>query len=113
MKIAAGSSSGTPAVAVKTILHRVVPNMEIAQISFAAPILLDVAVRSENVHLEEKFVFIPDGKTKTARRNVPLTEKAAEAIARRMKAGYLFPHRLDPAKPMIWWFAKTRSGVRS
>jgi integrase len=44
-------------------------------------------MRSENVHLEEKFVFIPDGKTKTARRNVPLTEKAAEVISRRMKSG--------------------------
>jgi integrase len=69
-------------------------------------------MRSENVHLEEKFVFIPDGKTKTARRNVPLTEKAAEAIARRMKAGYLFPHRLDPAKPMIYSHGHTKVSKR-
>jgi integrase len=59
-------------------------------------------MRSENVHLNERFVFIPEGKTKTARRNVPLSEKAAEAIARRMKPGYLFPHRLDPAKAMVY-----------
>jgi integrase len=59
-------------------------------------------MRSENVHLEERFVFIPEGKTKTARRNVPLSEKAAEVIARRLKAGHLFPHRVDPAKPMVY-----------
>lgn len=59
-------------------------------------------MRGENVHLDERYVFIPDGKTKSARRNVPLTDKAGEVISRRLKPGYLFPHRVDASKPMVY-----------
>lgn len=65
-------------------------------------------MRSENVHLDEMFVFIPDGKTRSARRNVPLTEKAAEVIARRLRPGYLFPHRLDASQPMVYSHGHTQ-----
>ena len=60
------------------------------------------------MHLDEGFVFIPDGKTKTARRNVPLTDKAAAVIGRRWKQGYLFPHRLDASEPMVYAHGHTR-----
>lgn len=65
-------------------------------------------MRSENVHLDERFVFIPDGKTKSARRNVPLTDKAAAVIARRLNPGYLFQHRLDASKPMVYSHGHTQ-----
>ena len=53
-------------------------------------------IRSENVHLAARFIFIPHGKTSFARRTVPLTNEAMKVLQRRMKKGYLFPHRDDP-----------------
>ncbi len=84
----------------------------------ANPLLRDVAVliletgmrpeevytiRSENVHLEKRFLFVPNGKTRFARRNVPLTEDALAVLKQRMvraKGPYLFPHRSDPDRPL-------------
>jgi len=57
----------------------------------------------ENVHLDRRYLFVPSGKTKFARRNVPLTEAATEVLKRRLakaRGPYLFPHRRDPNKPL-------------
>ena len=60
-------------------------------------------IRKENVHLVRRYLFVPIGKTKFARRNVPLTDRAADVLKRRLaEAGglYVFPHRNDPNKPI-------------
>jgi integrase len=60
-------------------------------------------IRKENVHLDRAYLFVPCGKTKFARRNVPFTEQTATVLKRRMvaaKGPYLFPHREDPNKPL-------------
>jgi integrase len=83
----------------------------------AEPLLKDVAtlivetgmcpeevftIRKENVHLDKDYLFVPFGKTKFRRRNVPLTESSRELLKRRKaaaKGAYLFAHRDDPDKP--------------
>ena len=60
-------------------------------------------IRRENVFLSRKYLLIPNGKTRFARRNVPLNEAVIAILERRMKAAkgsYLFPHRLDPEQPL-------------
>jgi integrase len=60
-------------------------------------------IRRENVHLERQYVFVPRGKTKFARRSVPLTEEAVRILRHRLpqaKGPYLFSHRRDPNKPL-------------
>jgi integrase len=44
------------------------------------------SIRKEDVHLAKKYIFIPEGKTRFARRSIPLTERAIEVLVRRMKA---------------------------
>jgi len=84
----------------------------------ASPVLRDVAVlivetgmrpedvfrvRQENVHLDRRYLFVPFGKTKFARRNVPLTEAATSVLKRGLaeaKGPYVFPHRHCPDKPV-------------
>src|SRR6266511_2685192 len=59
------------------------------------------SIRKEDVH--PGFIFVPKGKTRFARRNIPLTAEAAEVLERRAnaaKGAYLFPSRLNPDKPM-------------
>ena len=56
----------------------------------------------ENVHLERRYLFVPTGKTKFARRNVPLTDAMVPILRRRIlaaKGPFLFPHRHDPNRP--------------
>jgi integrase len=84
----------------------------------ANPVLCDVAVliletgmrpeevyRTErgNVHLDRRYLFVPSGKTRFARRNVPLTDATVEVLTRRLKAtkgSYIFTHRDDPTRPL-------------
>lgn len=83
----------------------------------ASPLLRDIAVlmveiglrpeevfriRKEDAHLDKRYLFVPEGKTRCARRNVPLTEDALRALKHRMVAAkpYLFARRSDPGKPM-------------
>ena len=57
----------------------------------------------ENVHLDRRYLFVPKGKTRFARRNIPLTDTALKVLKRRMATAetcYLFPHRRDPSMPM-------------
>lgn len=60
-------------------------------------------IQGEDVHLDKHYLFIPKGKTRFARRNVPLTEAATEVLKRRLASAegiYLFPHRRDPNLPL-------------
>jgi integrase len=59
--------------------------------------------QKDNVHLLQRYLFVPSGKTKFARRNVPLTESSFQVLKRRLEwaeGPYLFPHRRDPNKPL-------------
>ncbi len=60
-------------------------------------------IRKENVHLAQGYVFVPTGKTRFARRNIPLTDAAKAVFKRRVKATqspFVFPSRYDPSKPL-------------
>jgi integrase len=60
-------------------------------------------IQPENVHLAGGFLFIPFGKTKAARRRVPLTSVARNVLVKRMaslKTPYLFPCETDPRRPI-------------
>ncbi len=39
-----------------------------------------------HVHLDKGYIFIPFGKTKSAKRRIPLTERATDIIQRRLEA---------------------------
>lgn len=72
-------------------------------------------IRKENVFLAKRYVFIPNGKTRFARRNVPLTDAAFEILKRRMataKGSYLFPHKSDLNKPITTAYAAHRIALR-
>jgi integrase len=77
-------------------------------------------IEKESVHLEGGYVFNPVGKTKAARRKIPLTKRAIQVLEVRLRAAqgaYLFPYDGDPnrAIPKInnaHDRALKRSGVR-
>ena len=77
-------------------------------------------LKVENVFLDQRYLFIPFGKTKAARRKIPLTSNALTILKRRVQAAggsNLFPHRKDPNKPTVkvnnaHTRALTKSGVR-
>jgi integrase len=88
---------------------------EMLYLAHATPLLRDIAVlilqtgmrpqevfsiRGENVNLQDRFVFVPEGKSRFARRTIPLTDEARKVLKSRMRDGYLFPHRDDPVLPM-------------
>jgi len=74
----------------------------------------------ENVALDQGSLFIPFGKTKAARRRIPLTSVALEILERRIsttKGTCIFPHRKDPNRPILkvnkaHWTALKNSGVK-
>jgi len=77
----------------------------------------------ENVHLQQGYYFNPYGKTKAAKRKVPLSDKACEVIYKRLAARegvYLFPGGRggnDVDNPIVKVngahnSARKRSGVR-
>jgi len=61
-------------------------------------------LRREDVHILEGYLHIPFGKTRAARRNIPLTGDARKLLAERLeKLGtevYVFPSKRDPGRPM-------------
>ncbi len=60
-------------------------------------------IRMENVHLDKRYLFVPIGKTRFARRNVPLTAAAIRLLRRRLRKArgkYLFWHKSDRDKPL-------------
>jgi integrase len=61
-------------------------------------------IRRENVNIGRGFVFNPYGKTKAAKRKIPLTRRAAEILRHRLekvKGEYLFPGRGVGDQPII------------
>ena len=61
-------------------------------------------IRSENVFLDQGYLFNPFGKTKAAKRKIPLNGTALNIVKKRMRAAsgvYLFPHRKDADKPTL------------
>lgn len=61
-------------------------------------------IRRENVHLEHGYLFNPHGKTNAAKRKVPLSDKAAAVLSKRLadvKGEYLFPGRGVGDAPII------------
>ncbi len=60
-------------------------------------------IRLENVNLKQGFVSNPHGKTKAAKRKIPLTSVAEGVLARRIanaKGPYLFGREDDPSRPI-------------
>ena len=60
-------------------------------------------LRREDVHLAEGYVHIPYGKTRAARRNIPLNRDARTVLARaldRLGSVYVLSSKLDPNRPM-------------
>jgi integrase len=59
-------------------------------------------IRRENVQIEHGFLVIPYGKTKAARRRVPLTAAARSVLGQRMASdkAYLFPCETDSSRPV-------------
>jgi integrase len=49
------------------------------------------ALCGDNISLNERYVVIPTGKTRFARRTIPLTTRAFEVLNRLWKPGALFP----------------------
>jgi integrase len=61
-------------------------------------------IRSENVHLAKRYLSVPNGKTRFAKRNIPLTDAAIEILKLRVtvaKGPYLFANRKNANLPMI------------
>lgn len=55
-------------------------------------------IRKENVHLDREYLYNPYGKTKAAKRKVPLSEVAIEVLRSRLakaKGHYLFVGRMN------------------
>jgi integrase len=61
-------------------------------------------IRVETINLDGAFIFNPYGKTKAAKRRVPLNKTALEVLTRRMDAvnsPYLFPSPDDMTKSVL------------
>ena len=58
-------------------------------------------IRRENVQLVQGFLFIPYGKTKSARRRVPLTASARRVLGQRMASDEVsLPSETDSSRPV-------------
>jgi integrase len=61
-------------------------------------------IERENVHLSERYIFSPFGKTKAARRRITLTGAAADVLKKRLEQAEgrcLFPHEKDANVAML------------
>ncbi len=88
-----------------------------------AVLMLETGMRPEevcrmerrNVRLGEGYVFCPFGKTKAARRKLPLSNRAAEVLRRRLldcDSPFVFPSPRDPSKPIVKLNAAHNSAVK-
>jgi integrase len=61
-------------------------------------------LRREDVHLVEGYIHIPFGKTKAAKRDIPMNTEARKLLAERLEnlgtEVYVFPSKRDPSRPM-------------
>lgn len=76
-----------------------------------ARIILDTGMRPEevfrieraNINFENRSIFNPRGKTRAAKRSIPITEEVCEILRRRcakLRGEYVFPSRNDPNRPI-------------
>ena len=97
----------------------------------ASPLLRDVAtlivetgmrpeevftIRKENAHLTSSYLFIPNGKTRFARRNIQLTDASREILGRRLaesEGPFLFPRRADYNQPLTTVRKLHRAALRT
>jgi integrase len=71
-------------------------------------------IRRENVHIEQSYLFVPFGKTKAARRRIPLNDLASAVLSRRLESiegEYLFPGRVE-SKPIVKVNAAHTSAIK-
>jgi integrase len=80
-----------------------------------ATIMVETGMRPEevcrmerrNVHLEKGYIFNPHGKTKAARRKLPLSQRATNVLQRRLETSdseFVFPTTRggkDPSRPIV------------
>jgi integrase len=52
-----------------------------------------LALKSEDIHMTERYALVPKGKTRAARRTLPLTESALQVLGRRTRGEWCFPSR--------------------
>jgi integrase len=52
-----------------------------------------LSLKCEDVHLTERYALVPKGKTRAARRTLPLTESALQVLGRRTRGEWCFPSR--------------------
>ena len=60
-------------------------------------------IRPENVYLGKRYLFVPTGETRFARRSIPLTESAIAVLKRRLRkarGAYIFWHKPDVNQPL-------------
>lgn len=92
---------------------------QVSYLAVATPMLRDVAtliletgmrpdevytLARSNVNLAQRYLNVPNGKTKAARRRIGLTSAAHEVLRARLGASvdsvYLFPCEIDPTRPV-------------
>ena len=81
------------------------------------------SLRKQDINLEQCFLFIPTGKTKAARRRIPLTDKAQKVLEKRIKNAvneYLFAGGRDgkSSKPVgslnnAHYGTRKRAGIKN
>ncbi|MDT7543616.1 MAG: hypothetical protein QOE33_3520 [Acidobacteriota bacterium] len=86
------------------------PLRDVATIMIETGMRPDEVCRLErrHVHLDKRFIFNPYGKTKAARRKLPLSQRAAELLRHRLQKvegnSFVFPGTRggkDPSKPIV------------
>jgi integrase len=104
---------------------------QLKYLAAASPLLQDVAtimletgmrpeevftIRKENVHVIKRYLFVPSGKTRFARRNVPLTDATVGILKARIakaKGPFVFAHRRDPNRPLTTIHKAHLDGLRT
>ncbi len=52
-----------------------------------------LSLKCDDIHLAEQYALVPKGKTRAARRTLPLTENALRVLSRRMRGEWCFSSR--------------------
>ena len=62
------------------------------------------AIKQENVNLVERYIFVPEGKSRFARRTIRLPQRVFQVLQSRVggaKGEYFFPHGTEPDRHMV------------
>lgn len=69
-------------------------------------------IERKNVNLEIGYVFVPSGKTKAAKRKIPLTVRASEVLRNRLKEGAsAYPFSSDSTGKPLTTLKKAHAGA--